>query len=62
MVGILQGHREVPFRRGIVLILDLYADGISRSIGFVIEGCGRAEGTVGIEGKGVVPSPAPLTR
>ena len=31
--------------------MHLYADGVSRGVGFVIESCGGAEGTVIIEGK-----------
>ena len=44
-------HREVPFDRGVVLVLGLHADGIGGCVGFEIESGGGLEGAVGLEGK-----------
>ena len=55
-----QGYREVPFDRGVELVLGLDADGISRGVGFVVESGRGLERTVGLEGEeGIVAVPCP---
>ena len=52
-IGILgqvigQRHRKVAFDRCVELVLNLYANGVSRGVGFVIEGGGGLERTIRI--------------
>ena len=48
-VNIGHHHREVAFHRGVVFVLGLHPDGVSRGVGFVVESGRRFEGTVGFE-------------
>ena len=54
VVGIEQGNNEFFFDGCIVFVLGLYAYSKGAGIGFVVEGSGGFEGTVGFEGEEVV--------
>ena len=54
VVGIEQGNGKFFFDGCVVLVLGLYAYSIEAGIGFVVEGSGGFEGTVGFEGEEVV--------
>ena len=64
-VGVFEGivcqhHRKVTFHCGVIFVLGLDADGVSRGVRFVIEGGGCFERTIGLEGeKGIVTIPCP---
>ena len=58
-----QKDRKVAFRRGVMLVLDLNTDGITRSVRFVIESDRAPERAVGLQSKeGIIPVPTPLTK